>query len=132
MWTYNQNTGWLDKNGILVSKNCYSGFGEGVNNPAAESIENVGPIPAGFWTISGPPFDDPEHGPYCLRLSPNPGTVTFGRSGFLMHGDEVEHAGEHLASHGCIVADYVTRQRVYQSGDTELEVISGVFIPEVS
>lgn len=131
MWTYQQANGWLDKDGILVSKTCYSGFDEGLNNPAKEAIPNLGPIPAGLWTISGPPFSG-EHGPYCLRLSPKAGTETFGRSAFLMHGDEVEHPGEHLASHGCIVADRVTRERVYQSGDVDLEVISGVIAPDLS
>lgn len=131
MWTLNVTRGWLDKDGILVSKNCYSGFGEGLNNPAFESTLNVGPVPQGLWTISGPPFDG-IHGPYCLRLEPKKGTVTFGRNGFLIHGDEREHPGEHLASHGCMVADKVTRARMYQSGDTDLEVISGLFMPEVA
>lgn len=120
-WHYNSRTGWLDKDGIFVSKNCYSGFGEGLNNPAMEAVENVGPIPQGLWTISGPPFSG-AHGPYCLHLAPQAGTQTFGRSGFLIHGDEVEHPGEHLASHGCIIADRVTRERIYQSGDTTLQV----------
>ena len=121
-WHYNQKTGWLDKDGILVSKTCYSGFGEGLNNPALEAVPNVGPIPCGDWVISGPPFNDPEHGPYCLRLYPTNGNLAFGRSGFLVHGDEREHPGEHLASHGCIVADYQTRYRLYQSGDGNLTV----------
>ena len=124
MWTYNQTSGWLDKDGVLVSKTSYSGFGLGLNNPALENVTNVGPIPAGEWTIEVPPFTDPEHGPYCLRLRPKPLTVTYGRSEFLWHGDETEHPGEHLASHGCIVSDRATRTRVYQSGDTDLDVIS--------
>lgn len=125
MWTltFKQGQAWLDKDGILVSKNVYSGFGEGVNNPTLEAVLNVGPLPRGLWTISGPPFEG-IHGPYCLRLSPKAGTETFGRTGFLAHGDEVEHPGEHLASHGCIVADRVTRTRIYQSGDTDLTVTS--------
>jgi len=124
-WYYTQATGWLDKDGILVSKGCYSGIGEGLNNPAQEMVQNVGPIPAGLWKIEGPPFSG-DHGPYCLRLTPQKGTVTFGRDEFLIHGDEVEHPGEHLASHGCIVADRVTRTRIWQSGDTDLQVVSGI------
>lgn len=125
-WHYQQSNGWLDKDGILVSKKCYSGLGEGLNNPAKEAVPDVGPIPQGEWTISGPPFDDPAHGPYVLRLYPKVGMQTFNRSGFLIHGDEVAHAGEHLASHGCIIADRVTRERIYQSGDTQLFVVSGL------
>lgn len=125
MWTLNILKTWLDHNGVLISKTVYSGFGEGLNNSAWESIRDVGPIPQGLWDVFGPPFDTAEHGPYVLRVEPRPGTNTFGRVGFLMHGDEREHPGEHLASHGCIVADRVTRTRVYQSGDTFFRVISG-------
>jgi hypothetical protein len=52
--------------------------------------------------------------------------MTFGRGEFLIHGDEVEHPGEHMASHGCIVADRVTRTRIWQSGDTVLAVIAEI------
>lgn len=124
MWTYNQSTGWLDKDGILVSKTCYSGIGFGLNNSAAEADHDLGPIPRGLWIISGPPFESLEHGRYCLRLDPAEGTITFGRSGFLVHGDEVEHPGQYLASHGCIIADRATRERLYQSGDTKLQVVT--------
>jgi len=126
MWTFSQSNGWLDKDGILVSKTCYSGIGEGLNNPKLEATPNVGPIPQGFWKICGPPVETKEHGPYVLRLEPVNGTETFGRSGFLMHGDSVEHAGEYVASHGCIIADRATRTRVWQSGDVDLHVISGL------
>lgn len=131
MLTYNQSTGHLSKDGILLAVG-YSGFGEGKNNPRFEAMPDVGPIPAGLWLVCGPPFSTREHGPYVLRLEPEPGTVTYGRVGFLMHGDSTEHPGE--ASKGCIIMDRVTRTRVYQSGDTQLEVISGVVAidPEIS
>lgn len=98
-WHYSQKTGWLDKDGILVSKTCHADF---------ESL------PEGLWTISGPPFSG-DRGPYCLRLTPQKGTITFGRDNFLICG--VPGLG--------IVADRVTRERIYQSGDTDLAVISG-------
>jgi hypothetical protein len=120
-WKYSQSSGAISKDGITVGSG-YSGYQEGLDNPQMEQTVGIGPIPQGLWTISGPPFDNPEHGSYCLRLSPQAGTFTFGRDGFLIHGDEVEHAGEHLASRGCIVTDRVTRTRIYQSGDTTLEV----------
>lgn len=129
-WHYQQINGWLDKDGILVDKTGYSGFGEGKNNPALEAVHDVGPIPAGEWTISGPPFDDPEHGPYVLRLYPKVGSQTFGRSGFLIHGDSIEHPGQ--ASKGCIILPRLTRTRIYQSGDTQLYVISGFVAPDVT
>jgi hypothetical protein len=130
MWTYEQNSGRLSKDGILLATG-YSGAGDGKNNPAKQNLHNIGPIPQGLWEICGPPIDTPAHGPYVLRLEPAPDTVTYGRTGFLMHGDSIEHPG--TASEGCIILDRVTRTRVYQSGDTKLEVISGevVIDPEI-
>ena len=67
---------------------------------------------------------------YVLRLEPDSGT--YGRTGFLMHGDSEFHPGE--ASKGCIIMDRVTRTRVYQSGDTKLMVVPGVVVadPEIT
>lgn len=121
-WQYEQSTGKLSKDGVLVDAG-YSGFGSGLNNPDAQQVPDMGPIPAGSWAIEGPPFDSPSHGPYVLRLTPAEDTETFGRSGFLIHGDEVAHAGEHLASHGCIILARATRSRIWQSGDSSLEVV---------
>lgn len=131
MWTYNQSSGGLSKDGVSLGTG-YSGFGDGKNNPHVEELHDVGPIPAGLWAICGPPFETKEHGPYVLRLEPEPGTKTYGRTGFLMHGDSIEHPGE--ASKGCIIMDRITRTRVYQSGDTKLQVISGLVAidPEIS
>jgi len=129
MWTFEQASGRLLKDGILIG--CgYSGFGEGKNNPAMEAICDVGVIPCGLWAICGPPYNTAEHGPYVLRLEPD--SATYGRTGFLMHGDSIEHPGE--ASKGCIIMDRITRTRVYQSGDTKLLVVSGVVVadPEIS
>lgn len=123
MWTYEQASGELFKDGLKIGTG-YSGFGEGKNNPKLEATPDIGPIPAGLWSIWGPPFDSSDHGPYVLRLEPAIATITFGRSGFLIHGDSLEHPGE--ASKGCVILDRATRTRVYQSGDTQLTVISGV------
>jgi hypothetical protein len=122
VWIFQQKTGLLSKDGIRVGLG-YSGFEEGKNNPEFEHVPDVGVIPAGLWTIGGPPFDTDEHGPYVLRLDPQKGTEVFGRSGFLIHGDSIEHPGE--ASKGCIVTDRDTRRRIWQSGDTQLSVIPG-------
>jgi hypothetical protein len=40
------------------------------------------------------------------------GSITFGRTGFLIHGNELLHPGEHLASYGCIVIPKATRSPV--------------------
>lgn len=99
----------------------YSGHGPGLNNPTAQAAPDVGPIPRGLWSI-GAPRDTPEHGPFVLPLIPHSATDCCGRSGFLIHGDEVEHPGEHLASHGCIVLPREAREQIWQSGDHVIEV----------
>ena len=71
MWTYAQKTGALLRNGQAAGTG-YSGFDNGKNNPAMQAVSNVGPIPQGSWTIVGPPFNSPDHGPYVLRLEPAP------------------------------------------------------------
>jgi hypothetical protein len=106
---------------VIVSKSCYSGCGAGKNNSSLDCMADVGPIPAGSWTISGPPIDSSEHGPYVLRLEPKKGTETYGRSGFLIHGDSVSDPGN--ASKGCLIASKEVRSRIWQSGDYDLEVI---------
>jgi hypothetical protein len=113
----------LDKDGLFIpTQTLYSGAGEGKNNPAMEHVPDVGPIPRGEWVISGPPQSTEKHGPYVLGIYPTNKTVTFGRSGFLIHGDSEEHPGN--ASKGCIITDRVTRTRLYQSGDSALTVTS--------
>ena len=43
-----------------------------------------------------------------------------GRSAFLVHGDN--SAGNHSASHGCIILNRIVRDRMRRSGDMGLEV----------
>lgn len=99
----------------------YSGFGPGKNNPEMEHVPDVGPIPHGKWLIADEPFDSPEHGPFCLRLTPAPGTETYGRDGFLIHGDSIEHPGK--ASKGCICMSRVAREAINRGSDKELMVV---------
>jgi hypothetical protein len=120
MWTYAQATGALLQDGHQVATG-YSGADEGKNNPAMQAVHDVGPIPQGDWTIEGPPIDTAEHGPFVLTLTPSAATNTFGRSGFLMHGDSIRAPG--TASKGCIIMAHVAREQVWNSGDTELEVV---------
>lgn len=121
MWTYAQKTGELQQNGKKVGTG-YSGFDNGKNNPTMQSVQNVGPIPQGDWTISGPPFNSPDHGPFVLHLTPVDPDQTFGRSAFLMHGDSIKAPGE--ASRGCIIMPRVVREQVWNSNDRDLEVVA--------
>ena len=125
-WTYAQKSGELQQDGKPVATG-YSGAGVGKNNPALENVSNVGPIPQGDWTIAGPPVDTADHGPYVLKLTPAVGTETFGRSGFLMHGDSRDHPG--CASHGCVILPRSVREQVWNSGDRELEVLAEIPTP---
>ncbi len=118
-WTYEQATGRISRDGMQVATG-YAGLGEGKNNPAMEKVKNMGPIPRGSWTI-GTPHDTPDHGPFVMRLSPADGTVTFGRDGFLIHGDSIAKPG--TASHGCIIFPRTVRNQIAASGDKALEVI---------
>jgi len=120
MRTYSQTTGEVRRNDVVVGSG-YSGHAEGRNNPALQDHRDLGPIPRGNWSIVGPPRDDTGHGPYVLRLEPFPGTETFGRSGFLIHGDSVSEPGE--ASLGCICLPRPVRERIWESGDHGLVVV---------
>jgi hypothetical protein len=128
MWTYAQKTGDLLQDGQKIATG-YSGFDNGKNNPSMQAVPDMGPIPQGEWAIVGPPVNTPDHGPFVLHLQPAPTTNTFGRSGFLMHGDSIESPG--CASHGCIIMARTVREQVWNSGDTDLEVIPDVPIEDV-
>lgn len=119
MWKWDQSAGKLYRDGQLVSTG-YSGLGRGKNNPVMQAAVGVGPIPRGLWTI-GAPYDSPNTGPYTLGLAPKAGTDTRGRSAFRIHGDSIAHPGQ--ASHGCIILPRPIRERIWRSGDRDLEVI---------
>ena len=119
MWTYDQSTGALSRDGAPIGDG-YSGFESGKNNPEMQNVHDVGPIPQGRYEI-GPPHDTTTHGPHVLPLTPLDGTDTFGRDGFLIHGDSIAHPG--AASHGCIILSRDLRNLISDSGDPELEVV---------
>ena len=121
-WTYEQSTGKLISDSGEVVGIGYSGLGNGRNNPQAEAIHQVGPIPCGLYTVQ-PPRDTQTHGPFVLPLTPDPSNEMFGRDGFLMHGDSVRAPG--TASLGCIIQSRDVREKVWQSGDRQLKVVTG-------
>ena len=120
MWTYRQSTGELsDLHGEIIAAG-YSGSGEGKNNSAMQNVPCVGPIPCGVYRI-GYVRDTLEHGPFAMPLVPDAANQMFGRSGFMMHGDSIEHPG--CASEGCIILSRAVREAVSASGDKTLTVI---------
>jgi hypothetical protein len=120
-WLYEQSSGNLSLNTIFIGIG-YSGHGSGLNNPAAQNQPNIGPIPAGTYTI-GAPHTPPDHlGPLALPLYPNPANTMFGRFGFFIHGDN--QFGNNTASDGCIIMAHDIRQQIASSDDKTLTVIA--------
>jgi hypothetical protein len=118
-WTYRQSTGELLHNGEVIGFG-YSGHGAAKNKPECQDQKGTGPIPCGLYTVEEAAFQDHELGPIVMRLTASPRNNMFGRSGFYMHGDSVQHPGD--ASCGCIVIGYNVRLQVAISFDRALEV----------
>lgn len=118
MWTYDQSSGELRHDGAFEGTG-YSGTGIGRNNPDAQNIPDTGPIPQGTYKI-GAVYDHPHLGPCVMALDPLPGTETFGRSLFRIHGDNMRHD----ASEGCVILGPSIRKLIATSGDHELEVLA--------
>lgn len=120
MWTWRIAPGLLrSPSGTLFAG--YSGSGEHKNNPDSTPIQNLGPLPCGVYHIESP-VDTPSHGPYVLRLRPDPGNEMYGRGGFLIHGDSKKAPG--TASQGCIILGRAYREAIWKSDDHKLEVVS--------
>jgi hypothetical protein len=120
MWSYDQKTGRLTDPLCKFVGFGYSGRGAGLNNPAMQAIPMVGPIPQGVWEI-GEFFDDLSgKGPIVAHLTPMFESEAFGRSGFMIHGDNAEM--NHTASEGCVILSRVLRQMIQSSQDRTLLV----------
>jgi Protein of unknown function (DUF2778) len=119
-WVYNQRTGQIWHNGLVMGAG-YSGHGQGKNNPLMEQIKDMGPIPRGTYRIDGA-YNHIKLGPMTMNLDPLPGTETFGRGSFRIHGDDIEHPG--CGSDGCIVQSRLTRETIAESDDRILDVIA--------
>ncbi|NML30786.1 tlde1 domain-containing protein [Paraburkholderia antibiotica] len=117
-WVYDQSSGRLSR-GSATYQHGYSGRGTGKNNPAMQGMPSMGPIPRGTYSI-GAPFTHPHAGTYAMRLTPGSGTYTYGRSGFMIHGDSIAHPGS--ASDGCVIERMEIRRQIWSSGDHTLEV----------
>ena len=121
MLIYVQSTGdLLSDTGALWGRG-YSGRGEGLNNPAAQHIRAVGPIPIGLYVMS-PAFDHAMLGPVAIPLAPDPKNNMLGRSAFYIHGDNSKR--DNTASHGCIIMGPVVRRRIAKLEDRTLKVVA--------
>jgi hypothetical protein len=115
---YDQQRGEAKLGDVVFSG--YSGAGEGKNNPAMQTVHNVGPIPRGVWRM-GTPYDSPHTGPYTVPLTPEPGTETFGRADFRIHGDSKTAPG--TASHGCIILARAFREKLVNGNADKLVTV---------
>ncbi|WP_083438172.1 tlde1 domain-containing protein [Caldimonas brevitalea] len=118
VWQYEVTSKKLYHNNALVFSGGYAGRGEHKNRPTSEHIENWGPIPRGKWRIGG--YTN-NKGPLTITLTPGPGTHTYGRTAFRIHGESVSDPGN--ASQGCIIVGYNARLAMVNSGDRDLEVV---------
>ena len=124
-WQYDQSSGELKHNGVLVAKG-YSGAGAGKNNPAMEGVRATGPIPTGRWFIRAP-YNSKAVGPYVLPVWADDGKLDdvharTKRSAFRIHGDSIRAPG--TASKGCIIVSRPVRERIWASGDRILDVVA--------
>ena len=120
MWQFEQKSGRLISPAGGLMATGYSGAGSGKNNPTEENVQNVGPIPEGYYDIEQP-VDSPTHGPFALRLLPDVDNRMFGRSEFLIHGDSIERPGQ--ASEGCIIMPRFAREAIWNGGDHRVQVV---------
>ena len=108
---------------VVVDATGYSGIGAGLNNPGMQSVGEAGPvygpIPQGGYDISS--HTTTTKGPMTIPLTPKPGTETFGRDLFRIHGGNP--AGNHTASHGCIVLGPKDRKPIADCGGGKLQVL---------
>jgi len=119
MWTWKQQDGALISPSGKTITHGYSGADAGKNNPDMQNVPNVGPIPRGLYSILFP-RTTVSHGPYVMPLVPDAATGTYGRSGFLIHGDSKAAPG--TASHGCIILPRSVREQIWSSNDHQLTV----------
>ena len=116
-WVYSQSTGRLEHVQANLSFKCYSGKGEGRNNPSLEAVACVGPIPRGNWIMCGI-RNDGSKGPFRIVLMPS-GHNAHERSAFELHGDNATHD----ASEGCIIHSPRVDREIIYSTDINLTVI---------
>lgn len=122
-WQFSQSTGnWSyvnNQTGAVTQEGPgYSGTGDGRNNPAMQDVANTGPIPLGDWNI-GPGHYSSNTGPNTMNLTPLPGTETFGRTLFRIHGNNSDND----ASQGCAIAGPGLRNKINNSSDHILRVV---------
>jgi len=98
---------------------AYSGDCDHYNDENSMKLKCKGPIPIGKWEVTG---IEESTGPLTARLQPCPGTDVFGRSGFLIHGDNSKM--NLTASQGCIIVNRECREQIKQGDFVEVSILN--------
>lgn len=117
-WLWDQSAGEMSRDGKLLCRG-YAGNTWGKNNPGAEAVQGIGPLPCGKYKMTELRLTGASTGPYTIVLVQVEGDP-HGRSAFRIHGDSIKLPG--TASHGCIVIPRTFREQIWNSGDHALEV----------
>jgi hypothetical protein len=120
MWTWDQRAGAMSRDGKVVCHG-YSGHDYGINNPDADAVPGIGPLPKGQYKMTALVEHGASTGPYTIDLEQVSGD-SHGRSAFRIHGDNFKM--DRSASHGCIILPPSYRHEIWESGDHDLEVIA--------
>jgi len=127
MLTYSQSTGIMTRNGEEIARGWAGNDSRpkvnpdrvhGYNNPDAQNLHCIGPLPQGLYKI-GEWGVHPELGAHSAPLTQVSGE-TYGRSGFYIHGPGADPAN---SSEGCIVIPHDPRLAVEATGETLVQVI---------
>ena len=126
-WKYNQATGQLTRPDGAKAGFGFAGQGQGLNNPAMESVVNTGPLPKGEYTMTQWMEAHPSLGLCVIQLEPASTNQMFGRSAFFIHGtSNLTTRGLNVflrSSEGCICyGDCTSRRGIWNSGDRILKV----------
>lgn len=123
LWEYRIDDGSLSKDGELVGFG-YSGAPGYTNRSSEVDKKSKGPIPPGEWFFDRAPWS--RKGPQVMSLIRGPQTETFGRSAFMIHGDNKRR--NRSASNGCIVFDRHIRDQLAADAPGRLVVLPGGFV----
>lgn len=111
----------LNDANVVMFRGIWAGHEAHANVVADERLKGLGPLPGGMYSFEQA-RDSDTLGPLVMNLDPAPGTDTFGRSLFRIHGDTANDTG-HEASDGCIIAPHNVRDWISKQHDRRLLVI---------
>lgn len=104
---------------VSMPTDKYSGSLTNKNNPSRQQVKGMGSLPRGTYQITG--YTNSK-GPMTINLEQRSGE-SFGRSLFRIHGEKRPPSTPGFASEGCIILGPSTRNRILNSGDSNLEVV---------